>query len=301
MSTVAEKAAKPQINVRTKMTLYDRVSGMLTAWVMLIGFLVLIMFLIWLYLVTNVPTKQPIVFEPPGFDNEENPEGVAEDMEEPGVEEFPEVETPQLADALEAVTDIASTVRANLEAVDGTAPEMGAGKGLGDRRQKGPGGGGKGKVNPQRMTVYVTVANKKEYAQMLEHFDIQIGCINRDTGQIQIATNLTAGKPNVRNSTTKSLRGEGRLPVLPRQPRLFQWDMEFVKAAGIEFNPDLDFVRQMYPSAMIFNMGKLENDVLQSNGVDSRQVRQTRFRVKKTGSGYELEVEKITLTSGETL
>ena len=298
MSTVADNAAKPQINVRTKITLYDRVSGMLTAWVMLIGFLVLIMFLIWLYLVTNVPTKQPIVFEPPGFDNEENPEGVAEDMEEPGVEEFPEVETPQLADALEAVTDIASTVKANLEAVDGTAAEMGRGQGLGDRRTKGPGGGGSGKLNPNRWSIYWAVRNKKEYAQMLEYFNIDIGCASLDSGQIEYATNLTGGSPGSRSGSFKT---ESRLPMTQMQARFAMWDAEFIRDAGIQINNDVDKIRLFLPSEVLVRMGKLEADKLSASGTDERQVRRTKFKVSKTGNGYKVELDKITLTNGSTL
>jgi len=73
---------------------------------------------------------------------EEKPKGEADDAEDPGVEEFPEVETAQLANALEAVSNSVSSVQGALEKRSGTASQMGKGSGFGSRDGGGNGGDG---------------------------------------------------------------------------------------------------------------------------------------------------------------
>jgi hypothetical protein len=294
MSTVAQKA-KPEINVRTRLSFYDRVSSMLTAWVMLIGLLVLVMLLIWLYMVTDVPKKQPLVYEAPGFENEENPEGVAEDMEEPGVEEFPEVEEPQLADALEAVTDVASTVRANLEEVDGNAPEMGTGKGLGDRRTKGA-GRGTGNLNLKRWRINYVVSNQKEYARMLDSLKIEIGVFSLDSGRIEYISNLSGSKPSSRTGTR-----DGRMYTVPQKAIFRAWDAKLVADAGVEVgSPDVDRIFQFYPAEVKQKLIQLEQRAVNSNSLSIERVTRTRFKVEKSGGGYEFKLEGIDTVDGKT-
>ena len=122
---------KPELSVETKVSSYDRLNGFLISALMLVGFLVAMMFLVWLTMIIDFSGRKPVAMvayeEPYG---NEKPEGFEDDIFEPGVEEFPEVDVPQLKDALEAVTEAVSSVQANLEARDGDAAEMGAEKDL---------------------------------------------------------------------------------------------------------------------------------------------------------------------------
>ena len=139
---------KPKLNVETEVSAYDKVNATLQVLLMMLGMAVGLMLLIWL--TSHFKWQSPIVpvdiseamLE--GEEGEKAPEGVAEDFFEPGVEEFPDVETPQLMDALEAVTNAVSSVRANNSFMDGDAAEMGKGRGLGNKR--GGGGGGNGVI-----------------------------------------------------------------------------------------------------------------------------------------------------------
>lgn len=294
MTTIAQNA-KPGIKGRVRLSYYDRVSSMMTAGVVLIGLLVLIMLLIWLYMVTDVPTKQPLVYESPGGVNEENPEGIAEDMEEPGVEEFPEVPVPQSADALEAVTEIASTVRAATETVDGNAIEQGKGSGQGDHRTKGT-GIGNGQPDLKRWRINYVVTNQKEYARMLDFFKIEIGVFSLDTGHVQLVSNLSAGKPKA--TTAKR---DSRMYTIPQKQIFRNWDAAFVADAGVEVgNPDVDRVFQFYPAEVKQKLIQLESDAINANRKKDNDVRRTRFKVEKSEGGYEFKLEGIEFIGGST-
>ena len=142
MSTESSLRYKPKINVETKSSSYDRVNAILIAALFMFGFLFAVLFLIWATSgVESSPAGIPVVVtgEAPG---EEKPKGEADDAEDPGVEEFPEIETPQLANALEAVADSVSSVQGALEKRSGSAQQMGKGSGFGSREGGGSGGNG---------------------------------------------------------------------------------------------------------------------------------------------------------------
>ena len=127
--------AHPKLTVETAVSTYDLLNAMLMASIFVVGFVVSALFLIWLttafdFSKRRAPVELIEVSEP----GDEKPEGVADDVLEPGVEEFPETEVPQLANALEAVTDAVSSVRSSLEKRSGDAAQMGKGRGFGSRR-----------------------------------------------------------------------------------------------------------------------------------------------------------------------
>ena len=73
-----------------KVSSYDKVSGMLVALLILVGFFVLIMFIIWLTTRTwwSEPPLEVLVED---FSGDEMVQGVADEMEEPGAEEVDEL------------------------------------------------------------------------------------------------------------------------------------------------------------------------------------------------------------------
>ena len=93
----------------------------------MVGFLVAVLFLIWLTSVFKFERNVAPPFVPAtiGDDGNDKPEGFEDDALDPGVEDFAEVETPQLAEALEAVSNAVSTIRANSEHVSGEAAVSG--------------------------------------------------------------------------------------------------------------------------------------------------------------------------------
>ena len=96
---------KPVMTVETEVSSFDQTSAMLTAWVIVLGTLVGALLMIWLSTVvkdrmivtTSIPLEEiPIGDGPP-------PLGIGDDWHPPGVEDFPEVDIPQLATAIDAV------------------------------------------------------------------------------------------------------------------------------------------------------------------------------------------------------
>ena len=167
---------KPTFPIQTSVSTYDRVSGMVTALVIMLGSVVVVEFLMWLSL--REPEQRLTVEAEllgPELGEDERPEGEAQDIEEPG-SEFPEVETPQIADSLEALSTALSSVPASDRDVDGSATEMGAGRGLGTRGGGGS-GNGKGKSPWERWEIRYTTASKEAYAQQLDSLAAAAACI----------------------------------------------------------------------------------------------------------------------------
>ena len=111
MNTKTKRSVKTDFE--TKVSSYDRVSSMLVALVMLCGLAATLMFVMWLARNISFDKSLPIIaapFEPVGTG--EFAEGIAEEFEEPGVEELADVPEPQLADAVESLTDAVSSVAA---------------------------------------------------------------------------------------------------------------------------------------------------------------------------------------------
>ncbi len=280
---------RPQLTADTRVSGYDKLSAFLVAGVVVIGFLVFLLFMIWLTLIVDFGgRKAPVVIlELAGNDN--RPEGVADDWLEPGVEEFPEVETPQLADALEATTEAVSTIRAQLETVDGNAAEMGAGRGLGDARARGP-GSGNANIIPEadRWKIEIAASSQAEYMAILESFGITMGAVSELSNLIQYVDNLTAASPAVTDGERKD---EKRLFFMNTKNRLRRWDQNKVASAGIDLKNTL--VGHFYPAELRQQLLQLEAAVYDAAGKDLTEVRQTLFRVRPRGSGYEYFVENI--------
>ena len=99
---------RPNLAVETSVSSYDMLSAFLVSAIMLVGFLAGLLFCVWLTMIIDFSAKAPIAlvqYEEPFGD--EKPEGFEDDILEPGVEEFPEVEVPQLKDCLLYTSDAA--------------------------------------------------------------------------------------------------------------------------------------------------------------------------------------------------
>ncbi len=289
MSSVANEKSKFSFTTDTRVSRYDVLSGALTASAIIFGVLVTIMFLMWLMLFVKFGGSPPsaVVMEMTGNDN--RPEGEADDWKEPGVTDFPEVETPQLADALEATTDAVSSVRAQLEKVDGSAELMGKGTGLGDIRSRGPGNGNDDIIpDAERWKVEITAATQSEYLKILESFDITLGAVSELSNLIEYVDNLTAGSPAVSNGERKV---EKRLFFMNTRNKLRRWDQNKVNSAGIDLEYKL--VGHFYPPQLRQQLLDIESAVYTKAGHNLLEVYRTFFRIEPEGSGYRYYVERI--------
>ncbi len=293
MNTKTKLAVKT--NFETKVSSYDRVSSMLVALVMLCGLAATIMFVMWLARNISFDKTLPIIaapFEPIGTG--EFAEGIAQEFEEPGVEELADVPEPQLADAVESLTDAISSVAANFADFDGTAELMGTGTGLGDSRARGPGGDGKGgKGGGQRWQVHFVTTTLAAYGQQLDYFKIEIGSLHRSLPNIEYARKFSQQKPDRRVGDRASEKKERRLWLnWPKNSKLRDYDVQLLKAADITVDKQR-LIIQFYPIDLQNELLKLELDSL-NRQVPKRTVEDvlhTHFNVRKTGSTYELSVK----------
>ncbi|MDG2185539.1 MAG: hypothetical protein P8K79_07660 [Mariniblastus sp.] len=271
---------------RTKVSHYDTLNAMLISAIVVVGFLVTLLFLIWLTMVLDFSRRQPamlVAYEEP-FGNEK-PEGFEDDIYEPGVEEFPEVETPQLKDALEAVTEAVSSVRANLEARDGDAAEMGRGAGFGSR-DGGP-GTGNADVIPEhkRWKIDYESNNISEYAKQLSFFDIDIGTVQQNTNGI-VRLRDVGGNPQTISTDRKAEKKT--LYFSHEKRRMRRWDETLVKNNGIDLEGS--FTVQFYPMKTRVLLRQVEQAYLTEVGRTLRDVRRTYFKVVPSAGGFEFKL-----------
>ncbi len=279
---------KPKLNVETEVSAYDKVNATLQVLLMMLGLAVGLMLMIWLtsHFKWRTPMAPVDISEAmiEGEEGEKAPEGVAEDFFEPGVEEFPDVETPQLMDALEAVTNAVSSVRANNAFMDGDAAEMGKGRGLGHKR--GGGGGGSGVIpEAKRWRIEHAGSDLDTYAKQLSAFRIDIGSVVKDNNDVYRLRD-PAGARQVINSTRAT---EDKVLYFGHQkPKLRQWDERLLRKAGIPY--DNSMVVQFYPEETRVKLRALEAERMTKNQKNLKQVKNTIFRLQTGAKGPEFVV-----------
>ena len=77
-----------EMTTDTRVSAYDKTATFLVAAVVVLGFLVFVLFMIWLSLFTGGPTPKPAIAITEMAGNDDRPEGVADDWQEPGVEDL---------------------------------------------------------------------------------------------------------------------------------------------------------------------------------------------------------------------
>jgi hypothetical protein len=279
---------KPKLNVETEVSAYDKFNATLQVLLWMFGMAVGLMLMIWLtsHFKWQTPIAAVEISEEmlEGEEGEKAPEGVAEDFFEPGVEEFPDVETPQLMDALEAVTNAVSSVRANNSFMDGDAAEMGKGRGLGNKR--GGGGGGNGVIpEAKRWRIEHTASDLDTYAKQLSAFKIDVGSIVKDNNDVYRLRD-PGGARQVINSTRAS--EEKVLYFGHQKPKLRQWDERLLRKSNIPYEKSL--VVQFYPDSTREILRGLEKQRMEQNQKNLKQIKNTIFKLQTGGKGPEFIV-----------
>ncbi len=218
---------------------------------------------------------------PPG---EENPLGVADDPLAPGVEEFPEVDIPQLANAVEKVADAPSRYRGMLAAVDGNSREMGPGRGPGRRH---PDVIYHSDKPFRRWVIEYEAGNPGVYIDQLQAFGVQIGAVHKVLNDIELIYDLDSTPQH--RSVKRS--DETRIYFVPSQGQLNQWDQRFARRAGVDTTGRI--MVQFYSQETAEKLGTLEAQEAQRRGIDVKNVRRTTFKVRQSGNSYEYYVADV--------
>ena len=271
----------------TTVSSYDRLSAILVACITIIGFMTTILFLIWL--TTDVDYTAPTHLDDivVGDTGDEKPEGFEDDAFEPGVEEFPEVETPQLAQSIEAVTDAVSSVRANSEKVSGDAAQMGKGKGFGAREGGPGGGGGEGLPESERWKINYEAPDIDTYKKQLSFFGIDIGVVRRDNDDV-----FRISDPANKMEVIKSSRAnEKSLYFAHIKRRMMRWDEAIAASAGVDSN-EANLI-QFYPEAARVRIRTQEAQFLAKDQRKLADIRKTIIKLATLNEGFDFVVEDV--------
>lgn len=273
--------------IETRVSTYDRLNALLVSLLLLVGLFTTMLFMIWLtgkYRARPVAAEINFLIGEPG---EEKPEGVADDINEPGVEEFPEVDVPQLADSLLAVTNSISSIMARNEQRDGSAEAMGRGKGLGSR----DGGGGGGSGIPA-WNVELEAKDRNAYRKQLSFFKIEVGAVHKMNNRV-FRLSDPAGASRLVESSRAGEKAKRTHLWGHRNKRLLDWDKDILRQAGLQSVDDF-IVGQFYPQEMINQLRGLEVDYAKRAGREASEIRETTFKVVTAGNGYQFEVRNQT-------
>ncbi len=262
-----------------KVSAYERVASMIVALLILVGFLVILLFLIWLtnrVFVSQQAVPIEYLDELPGG---EAALGSGRDFEEPGIEELQELSEPALHNMLAAVTDVASSQAVGADTLEGAAAQ---GHGGGDRRRAGAGGDAS-VPRWQRWEIQFSSTSLSEYAKQLDFFGIELAAAGGGSERIDYAGDLSQATPSRRSQSGNE---EDRLYMTWRGGRLQEYDRQLLARAGISTNDRI--VLQFYPPQAEAVLAALERK--QAGNRSLKDIRRTIFGVRRTGGRYAFYV-----------
>lgn len=264
----------------------DKVASLLMSLLIIIGLIVFLLFVVWL--TTNFtwgPGDIEIAAENVAGRGD-HAEGFERDVEPPGSEEVEELSDPTLETTLEAVTDMATSVAAAIEAIDTTAISTVQGAGKGDSRPPGPLGEGDAVIpRYERWELKFQAKDVKGYAAQLDYYGIELGCIGRSR-LVDYASGFSA-TPQKRSGKGSE---EKRLYFMWRQEGpLVAFDRQLLSQSGVATDGRqlLKFIskeleERLYKTEMTFAISKGHKSV--------KEIAKTVFESQPTSSGYDFVV-----------
>jgi len=261
-------------------------AGLLVALLALLGFAVVLLFLVWLTSLLKFKNEPPPVEFLELAGRGAAALGVARDLEEPGMEELADVIEPQVSETLEAVTDVVSTQAGAMEAFDGNAAMMGTGSGLGDSRGAGPGGEGTLDVVPpwERWQIRWSTNSVASYAKQLDHFGVQLGLVGGGRSEIEYAFNLSKAKPDTSSAPDSS--NEKRLNFNYAGGPMVEMDLKLLARAG--WNTRNRQSLQFFPQGTADQL--LRAELTAADGRTEDQILKTVFGIRGSEGNYEFYV-----------
>ena len=268
---------------------YDQVAGLLVAVLLVLGFVTLMMFVIWLSsrIFRPLPAVAVEVLEDVGGGGSgENLAGGQQELQEPSPEEVQQVEEPAVSDSISAISSIVTAQSQTLDTIEGSSSfGKGVGTGQGDGRGPGPGGPGTSDGIPawDRWEVQMASDSLQEYARRLDFFQVELGVAGGGDPNVQYISALATPKPKVRVGAPKD---EKRLRFLHRSGQLRQADRELAAKAGVNTSGKVVF--QFYSPQTYATLLRLENAKMGKRRI--KEVKRTVFGVRAAGQRYEFFV-----------
>jgi hypothetical protein len=290
--------APTRLGQNLRVSPYEKVASWFLALVMMIGFMTVVLFLIWLSTKVFVPTLPVAVALPDESDfggYENGVLGESMQIDGPTTEEIAQESDlptePAIEKVMEAMVDAVATIPVDL--ADPTLTEevesggVGGSEGDGNAPALGEGGGKGGVRRGQRWIIrYQEGGTLENYGRQLDFFGVELGALG-GSDQVQYASNLASPTPASRTGPPDQ---EQRLYFSWQSGSLQQSDRDLLARAGI--NTSGKVIVQFYPQNTENTMAQLEMDYLQRRfpGRDLRQVRRTYFTVQSEGQGYKFVI-----------
>jgi hypothetical protein len=263
---------------------YDRTATLLITLLILVGFVVLGLVIIF-FADKMITTVEPIPVVPVEATSPNANQGFAEEPDPPGAEDAPELSEPAVEEVLESLEFAANAEEVLLsdESIE-AAEEAGKGKGLGDARMAGPGGDGVVERVPrwERWKIRFEPESAGEFARWLDFYKIEVGVLGRDN-LVHYGFNFSQATPQRREGEPiKETRGytsaaDGPMPALTEQ---------LARKAGLARFGNI--VLLFYPFEVESILWTMENK--HSEGRDVNTIRETVFTVKRDGNNFNFEI-----------
>lgn len=285
------RAAKLKDGPDLKTSRFDSVSSLLMALALFIGIFVMMLFLVWLTRTLKFSARPfpPIIEEAAG--RGDNAEGFERDFDPPGADEVEELTEPTLEDALEAVTDAASSVAASLDTVNTDATASTAGTGMGDSRPPGPEGEGEDIIPRfERWQLKFSSTDAASYAKQLDFYKIELAAIGGGIQGVDVASNLSGGARQRRIGSEDPDAKRLYFSWTDPSNNLSRWDQELLQKAGVP-NAAGRMRLQFIPPELENELAHIELAHLQSQGRESiTEVAKTVFESAGSGGSYKFQV-----------
>jgi hypothetical protein len=275
--TTSPNAIKPTKDLyRLNVTLYDRMSSLLVALLIILGTMVTIMAIIYLTSQIFVSEKQSeFVFEQEG-DQEEDPIGPGNDIEPPPPSET-DIEEEQLDEMIEAVADMNAVKKGLLHrAVSGEGTGEGGG---------GTGRGRKG-VRRNRVLVFPEGETRESYAQKLDALGIELAVL-RPNNKALLISNVSQPSPKTRLVDRSAVKNRLRFTWTASNSGLAAVDRSILRQFGID--PGRHGIHKIVTVEDTIKLLKMEKEKAESVG---RKPSKTIFGILPDGSGFKFYIVK---------
>ena len=271
---------------------FDLFNAMLVSAILIVGLVVSIMFLCWLTSVVEfsraddnaIPKGNKVKFVNVGFHR------YTDEVEPVGVENLPEVELPQLAAQLAAVTETVSTVRAAWEARPGNLVDFGRG-GISGAREPGPGGCDLESAplsEAHRWIIRYESDGIEAYARQLSYFRIDIGVIHKFNGLVWRVRDPAGQPTKILSSKTAEANS---LMFGHRKQQMVRWDQSL--AARQQIPLDNTVTVQFYPESTQELIRQAEAEALKRVGKSVVDLKNTIFKIEPSGDGFVFRVVEL--------
>ena len=278
----AGQSGRPS-NQKMRTHLFDQVSSLLMALIVLIGSMVAMMFVAWVLTSSQqIDLKPPVRITSVTFGSSQS---VEQDFEEPAESEIESLVEPTLEQTVQHVTDLPSTVRAQF-AIQGP---NGDGEFKGTKASElsvGPAG------SPDvpkylRWELRFNARSEKEFAAQLDQLNIELGAFGGGEKGIDYVA-APFDKSSTRHSSDPE--AEKRLYFSWNKPTPLQrYEQRLVQRAGIAYSG-----RQLVkfiPPELEISLADKELEYAQSHGFDSvAAIAKTVFQCRAVAGKYDFAV-----------